>query len=61
MSNRQLGWDQQQVRDQLSPRELAEADKQAATEDEGEQPQQPKGYVPDSAQRSRGNDNKRDK
>lgn len=29
MSNRQLGWDDQQIRDRLSPPEIDEADKQA--------------------------------
>jgi hypothetical protein len=38
MSNRQLGWDDQRIRNRLSPRELDEADKakmeQQAAEDE---------------------------
>jgi hypothetical protein len=62
MSNRQLPWDDNRVRDRLDPREIAEANKQAASQDEAndEQPQAPKGWVPDDMQRSRGNENKRD-
>lgn len=62
MSNGQLGWDQQQMHDRLSPREVAEADKQAANQDEAEneQPQAPKGYTPPDRPRSRGKKNHRD-
>jgi hypothetical protein len=63
MSNRQLGWDDQRIRDRLSPREIAEANKEAASqqEAEGEQPESPKGWVPDDMQRSKGKENRRDK
>ncbi len=63
MSNRQLPWDDNRVRDRLNPREIAEANKEAAGEQEagGEQPQAPKGWVPDDMQRSKGKENKRDK
>lgn len=62
MSNRQLGWDDMRIRDRIDPREVAEANKEAAAQDEAndEQPQAPKGYTPDDRPRSRGNDNKRD-
>jgi hypothetical protein len=63
MSNRQLGWDDQRIRDRLDPREIAEANKEAANQQdtEGEQPQSPKGWVPDDMQRSKGKENRRDK
>jgi len=34
MSNRQLGWDDQRIRDRLDPREIAEADKAAMEQQE---------------------------
>ncbi len=63
MSNRQLPWDDNRVRDRLDPREIPEGDKQKANQEEAssEQPQAPKGWVPDDMQRSRGNENRRDK
>jgi hypothetical protein len=50
------------IRDRLDPREIAEANKETASQDEAddEQPQAPKGYTPEDRPRSRGNDNKRD-
>ncbi len=61
MSNRQLPWDDNRVRDRISPREIAEANKETASQEEGEQPQAPKGWVPDDMQRSKGKENLRDK
>ena len=62
MSNRQLGWDDQRIRDRIDPREIAEANKEVASQDEAdnEQPEPPKGYTPPDRPRSRGKDNKRD-
>lgn len=48
MSNRQLGWDDQRVRDRLSPRELNEQDKQAMEQQEANQEQESADKVIDS-------------
>ncbi len=41
MSNRQLGWDELRVRDRLSPREIAEADKAKLEQEQSEVEHQP--------------------
>jgi hypothetical protein len=48
MSNKQLGWDRQRMRDQLSPHELAEDDKAKAEQQasENDQPLDDEKWVP---------------
>ncbi len=50
MSNRQLGWDDQRIRDRISPREIAEANKEAANQQEGEGETQAGGGVPSNTE-----------
>ena len=48
MSNRQLGWDDQRIRDRLDPREIAEANKEAASQQDaaGELQSNDEGWIP---------------
>ncbi len=51
MSNRQLGWDEKQVQDRISPRETAQEDKERFQQQNAEENRQPvegqdDGWVP---------------
>jgi len=43
MSNRQLGWDDQRIRDRIDPRELSEGDKAKLDQQQSEDDGQPNG------------------